>query len=68
MKNFRRVPFITVSIASGLLLVFISLLYFFQVKERSDFRGVHAVDVLYLLVGLEMLIVEPCLIYYISKS
>ncbi|XP_064407650.1 transmembrane protein 192-like [Halichondria panicea] len=68
MKNIRRIPFIVVSIGQALVLVFVSLLYVFQVKEYSLLNGLRAVDGLYILVGVEMLIVEPCLIYYIARA
>ncbi len=68
MKNVRRIPFIVVSIGQALVLVFISLLYVFQVKEYTQLSGFRAVDGLYILVGVEMLIVEPCLIYYIGEG
>ncbi len=67
MKNIRRIPFIVVSIGQALVLVFVSLLYVFQVKEYSLLNGLRAVDGLYILVGVEMMIVEPCLIYYIGE-
>ena len=67
MKNVRRVPFLTVSIINGVMLIFVSLLYFYQVREKDDLHGLRAVDGLYLLVGLEMIIILPCLVYYIGE-
>ena len=67
MKNVRRVPFILVSIGQSFMLLFISFLYLFQVKEYSKLHGLRAVDGMYMLVGVEIVAVEVFLIYYIGE-
>lgn len=68
MRNVRRVPFIVVSVANAFLLVYMSLLYYFQISQLANLTNFRARDVLYIIIGLEVIIVEPCLIYYIGKN
>ncbi len=68
MKNVRRIPFIIVSLGQACMLLFVSFLYLFQVKEYSSLSGLRAVDGLYMLVGIEIVLVEGFLIYYISEQ
>lgn len=63
MKNVRRVPFIVVSVSNAVLLFFISLLYFYHIQQTDK---MHPVIVLYAIIGIEMIITLPCLIYYIG--
>jgi hypothetical protein len=68
MRNVRRVPFIAVSIANSAVLLMVSLLYFYHVHEHTSFHGsFYPVYFLYIVVGLELLFVLPCLIYYIGQ-
>ena len=66
MRNIRRVPFIMVSLVNAVILLFISLLYIFGANDCSVYKGLRPVDFLYLIVGLELLLTLPCLIYYIG--
>jgi hypothetical protein len=69
MRNVRRVPFIAVSIANSAVLLMVSLLYFYHVHEHTSFHGsFYPVYFLYIVVGLELLFVLPCLIYYIVRA
>ena len=69
MRNIRRLPFIFVSLINAVILLFISLLYIFSVQEEQAFfkNSLHSVDFLYIIVGLELILTLPCLIYYIGK-
>ena len=51
-----------------MLLMFVSLLYMFQVKSNEElvFRKLTATYTMYIIVGLEMVVAVPCLIYYFS--
>ena len=68
MRNVRRVPFIIVSVANAILLVFMSMLYYFGISQLDNINNFRARDVLYIIIGLELVLVEPCLIYYIGKQ
>ena len=68
MRNVRRVPFIIVSVANAILLVFMSMLYYLQISQLDNINNFRARDVLYIIIGLELVLVEPCLIYYIGKK
>ena len=52
---------------NAVILLFISLLYIFQVQENSGKFPLHSVDFLYIIVGLELILTLPCLIYYIGE-
>jgi hypothetical protein len=67
MRNIRRLPFIFVSLINAVILLFISLLYVFKAEEGSVKFHLHYVDFLYIIVGLELVLTLPCLIYYIGK-
>ena len=66
MRNVRRVPFIIVSLINAVILLFVSLLYLFKVDECNSYKGLHSVDFLYMIVGMELVLTLPCLIYYIG--
>ena len=67
MRNIRRLPFIFVSLINAVILLFISLLYIFSVQEDLTKFHLHPVDFLYVIVGLELILTLPCLIYYIGE-
>jgi hypothetical protein len=68
MRNIRRLPFIFVSLINAVILLFISLLYIFKAKEGPVKFPLHYVDFLYIIVGLELVLTLPCLIYYIGEG
>lgn len=68
MRNVRRVPFIVVSISNAALLFFTSLLYFYHIQQSDAYHKIHPVIVLYVIIGLEMVIAIPCLVYYIGEG
>lgn len=70
MRNIRRLPFIFVSLINAVILLFISLLYIFSVREEQEIfkKRLHSVDFLYIIVGLELILTLPCLIYYIVRA
>lgn len=68
MKNLRRLPFIFVSLINAVILLFVSLLYIFKVEQNTAHFHLHAVDFLYIIVGLELVLTLPCLIYYIVRA
>lgn len=68
MRNIRRVPFIMVSLVNAVILLFVSLLYIFGANDCSVYKSLRPVDFLYLIVGLELLLTLPCLIYYIVRA
>ena len=68
MRNFRRVPFVVASVANAALLFFVSLLYFYHIQQNNSYHKLHPVIVLYLIVGCEMMIALPCLVYYIGEQ
>ena len=67
MQNIRRLPFIFVSLINAVILLFISLLYIFKAEEDSVKFHLYYVDFLYIIVGLELIMTLPCLIYYIGE-
>lgn len=67
MRNIRRLPFIFVSLINAVILLFISLLYIFKVQEEQLILKLHSVDFLYIIIGLELILTLPCLIYYIGE-
>jgi hypothetical protein len=69
MRNVRRVPFIVVSIANAAVLLLVSLLYFYRVHETKVVsNSLYPMDFLYVIVGLELIFVLPCLVYYIVRA
>ena len=68
MRNVRRIPFIIVSMINAIILLFVSLLYIFEVKQDENYKGLHSVDFLYIIVGIEVVLTLPCLIYYIGTN
>ena len=68
MKNVRRIPFVIVSLANAVIMLFVCLLYIFRVDETWADHGLHAVDFLYIIVGVEVILSLPCLIYYIGEN
>ena len=68
MKNIRRIPFIIVSLANTAMLLYISLLYYLGIGRDSDLNTYHPVYTLYIIVGVEVMITLPCLIYYIIRA
>lgn len=66
MRNVRRIPFIIVSLINSVILLFVSLLYIFNVTECTSVKGLHSVDFLYIIVGMELLLTLPCLIFYVG--
>lgn len=67
MRNIRRVPFIVVSVSNAALLFCVSLLYFYHIQQSDNYHKLHPVIILYVIVGCEMVITLPCLVYYIGK-
>ena len=67
MRNVRRLPFIFVSMINAVILLYISLLYIFYQHENEQYLHLHPVDFLYIIVGLELILTLPCLIYYIGE-
>lgn len=49
------------------MLLYISLLYYLGIGRNSDLDKYHTIYTLYIIVGVEVIITLPCLIYYISK-
>ena len=68
MRNIRRLPFIFVSLINAVILLFVSLLYIFKVEKDSVKFHLHSVDFLYIIVGLELILTLPCLVYYIGEG
>ena len=66
MRNVRRVPFIIVSISNAALLFYVSFLYFKDIQQNQSFHKMHPVVLLYVIIGCEMIITVPCLVYYIG--
>ena len=55
-------------LANAAQLVYISLLYYFNVKDSHISGGFHPVYALYIIVGVELLLSLPWLVYYISEQ
>ena len=54
--------------ANAVILLLVSLLYFYHVMEHKVLRGsLYPVDFLYIIVGLELIFTLPCLVYYIGE-
>ena len=53
--------------ANTAMLLYISLLYYFGIGQNSDLNNFHPIYTLYIIVGVEVIITLPCLIYYISE-
>ena len=66
MRNIRRLPFIVVSLCNAIMLLFVCVLYIYQIDQHQGFHGLTPVYVLYIIVSCEALLVVPCLIYYIG--
>ena len=52
---------------NAVILLYISLLYIFYQHENEQYLHLHPVDFLYIIVGLELILTLPCLIYYIGE-
>ena len=53
--------------ANAAVLLLVSLLYFYRVHETKVVsNSLYPVDFLYVIVGLELIFVLPCLVYYIG--
>jgi len=55
-------------LANAAQLVYISLLYYFNVKDSNISGRFYPVYALYIIVGVELLLSLPWLIYYISEQ
>jgi len=55
-------------LANAAQLVYISLLYYFNIKDSLNIHGFYPVYILYIIVGVELLLTLPWLIYYISEQ
>jgi len=55
-------------LANAAQLVYISLLYYFNIKDSLNIHGFYPVYILYIIVGVELLLSLPWLIYYISEQ
>ena len=56
------------SVANAALLVFVCLLYTYNVNGCKSILGpLDSTYTLYIIIGLEMLLAVPCLVYYIGK-
>ena len=54
--------------ANTAMLLYISLLYYLGIGRDSDLNTYHPVYTLYIIVGVEVMITLPCLIYYIIRA
>ncbi|XP_003387777.1 PREDICTED: transmembrane protein 192-like isoform X2 [Amphimedon queenslandica] len=71
MKNLRRIPFIMMSLGTAVLLIFVSVLYLFSVKDRVDQTSSASFRVKYfmfIIVGIEMFISIIALMIYIIQA
>ena len=55
--------------ANAAVLLLVSLLYFYRVHDSKVVKAsLYPVDFLYVIVGLELVFVLPCLVYYIGMT
>ena len=53
--------------ANAAMLLYISLLYYLRIGRNTYLNGYHPIYTLYIIVGVEVIITLPCLIYYMSE-
>lgn len=53
--------------ANAAMLLYISLLYYLRIGLNTYLKGYHPIYTLYIIVGVEVIITLPCLIYYMSE-
>ena len=53
--------------ANAAMLLYISLLYYLRIGRNTYLNNYHPIYTLYIIVGVEVIITLPCLIYYISE-
>ena len=74
MRNIRRVPFVMISTGTAALLIFLSALYYCHLTKRHDndditvYKTFTAFHAMYIIVGIEVIISVPCLLYYIFQA